>query len=74
MQFYESLVTVDFISSIKEERFITDSSFAYLYWKLVEEMEEGTLRPENIDDEIVETISYNVFPNGDSFLTKLCRR
>lgn len=65
-------MTVDFIKSFHQKKFISDLSFTYLHWKLIEELDEDKIMAEEITDDIIELITHNVLPNGNTYMHKLC--
>jgi len=51
---------------------IADMSFTFLHWKIMEELEVKRLSLEQIDDDCVEILCYNILPGGDTIMHKLC--
>ena len=46
-------------------------SFTYLHWRLIEKIKANEIKIDEVDDEIVKMISFNILPMGKTFLHEL---
>lgn len=80
-KFYQSLFSVDYLkpmdnanddeSKDKLDRFVIDTSFTFLSWNLVEQLQKGTLQVNQINKEQLKCLIYNIFPGGETILHML---
>jgi hypothetical protein len=50
---------------------VIDTSFTFLHWKIMEQMEQMNLSIDLIDDKQIELLCYNILPGGNTVLHKL---
>jgi hypothetical protein len=50
---------------------VTDFSFSYLHWNLMEQLGSGKITFDQIDNQQVENLFYNILPGGNTILHKL---
>ena len=48
--------------------------FTFLDWKLAEGLVSGSIKFDQVDDDQVEQLMYNIFPNGDTILHLLHKK
>ena len=70
-QFYENLFTVDFNVDNCKDRYVVDLSFTFLHWNLIELLAKGRIQVDQIDQEQLECMCYNILPGGENFAHKL---
>ncbi len=68
---YNILNTVDYKYKFSRDKYVADLSFSFLHWNLMEQLEKGEITPDQIDDEQVQRLIYNILPGGNTFLHKL---
>ena len=68
---YQVLNTVDYNVQYTAERFVADLSFTFLHWNLMEQLENEEIDADQIDNEQVQRLIYNILPGGETFLHKL---
>lgn len=51
---------------------VSDMSFTFLHWKIMEQLEQKKLFIDQIDSSCIEILVYNIIPGGDTILHKLC--
>lgn len=68
------MFTVDYTIEDIRGRFVSDLSFTFLHWNLMEQLESDALKVEQIDAEQLERLIYNILPGGDTVLHKLNKK
>lgn len=73
---YQTLFTVDYQKPVddpgdddpkgKLDRFVIDTSFTFLSWNLVEQLQRGTLQVTQINKDQLKCLIYNIFPGGNT--------
>ena len=69
---YEEMFTVDYQLDECKGKFLADLSFTFLHWKLMEQMQDGIVDMNDIDESIVEIMAYNILPGGNTIMHLLC--
>lgn len=64
---YQELLTID--QGLLE---FNDLSFTFFHWSLIEQLQNGTLKVDDIEPAVLETVLYNILPGGNTVLHKLC--
>jgi hypothetical protein len=78
LEVYPQLLTVDY-GNRKEgnpltfDRHVIDHSFTFLHWNLIEQLVSGKLQLDQINDEQLKCLIYNIFPSGQSVLHMVAR-
>ena len=65
---YKSLFSVDYRLDESSGRFVADLSFSFLHWNLIEQLKTRKLAVDQIDEQQIENIFYNILPNGNTVL------
>lgn len=71
---YNVLNTVDFNYRSTKERYVADLSFSFLHWNLMEQLKNGDITADQIDNEQIQQLIYNILPGGNTFLHYLSEK
>lgn len=72
---YEFLFTIDYQATRSlTKKFFTDMSFSFITWKNIEELRDGELQIEDLDDESIKKICFTILPGGLTFLHVLYKK
>ena len=61
---YEYLFSIDFIHSIRQGKFFSDMSFSYRGWRMIDQLEKGEVRTEDLTAKDMELITFTILPGG----------
>lgn len=64
------LYNVDFGINNGKGGYISNLSFTFLHWRLLEQLLDETLQFNSVDRNQIETLNYNIFPEGNTLLHK----
>ncbi len=68
MRLKETMFGVDFNIEEARSRYVATTSFTFLGWKLIEELEAEKICIDDIDDSMVELLCYQILPDGNTLL------
>ena len=58
------LFSVDYNLDGAKGNFVSDLSFSFLHWNIIEQLNSGALDVEEVDQEQIQKIIYNIIPNA----------
>ena len=62
---HEHMFTIDFQASAQyTKKFLSDLSFSYITWSLIEQLVSGDVEVDDLDDDTVQQISFTILPHG----------
>ena len=72
---FEFLFTIDYqATKALTKKFFTDMSFSFITWKNIENLRDGELQIEDLDDESIKKICFTILPGGLTFLHVLYKK
>ena len=48
---YDHMFAIDFNTSIERKKYMTDLSFSFITWRTLEQLKQGDMKIQNIDEE-----------------------
>jgi hypothetical protein len=45
-----------------DDRYVSDLSFTYLHWKIIDDLAKGEVTVDDLDDEMLELLCFNILP------------
>lgn len=69
IELYDELISVDYSLNHYKDKIVADLSFTYFHWKLAEIIKTNSkFNIKNYQAVDLQTLSLNIFPNGDTIL------
>lgn len=65
-ELYDALITVD-----QHDIKIFEHSFTFLHWSIMEQLAHKKISVDEISDEVLQMLIYNIIPGGNTILHKL---
>lgn len=72
-QMHQGLDRIKYYSALLTSGYTVSSlSFSYFHWSLIEQIQNGLMSIDDIDDDILETLLFIILPGGSTLLHRLC--
>lgn len=71
---YEALFSVDYNIDNCAGKFVSDLSFSYMQWKLIEELEDDNINARQIDEDLLKQLCLNILPGCKTILHYLTKQ
>eukprot|EP00347_Sterkiella_histriomuscorum_P021861 403332513 len=74
IQIYDHLFEVDFNVQKGKYKHVSDLSFSFIYWKVIEDLIKGHIKIESLDEQTLLTICLNILPGCRNILHMLANK